>query len=410
MNVINKSYRATIVILLSLLTVGLFFQSCKKEDEGFRLDAFGPSKVERGGEIFFIGSGMDQVDKITLPADDGTWVFTEGNHDRGFRRENGGITLPIPWDYPFDQPGRIVLTLSNGSTFTTNSQFMVWSDATFTGISPHCDEGLMEPGTEITISGKALKTVDALFFANGVELSQDNFTEHTDGAIKFRLPANVPSGPIMMRVPSRGDWMEEDNFVEAGEVCLPVPIVTAINSALPGLTNRDLPAGSEIVITVERADRLDVYEKDGKTMTTVSVGGTPVENCVVNGNEITVSSLPCLPSSTNLTVSVQSMGNVFNSGRVDFTILPTVFFGYDPEEGVAKGSPIRFTGQSMNAVQSVEYTSTLGGVVSVPSNSFVERTTDGFKINVPTRYVNDTEVTLVLCNGDRIAIPAIPIK
>lgn len=58
-----------------MLSTGFALTSCDDDDDfgtnqyigGVTLNVFGPSPVARGGELRFLGSGMDQIQSVTLP-------------------------------------------------------------------------------------------------------------------------------------------------------------------------------------------------------------------------------------------------------------------------------------------------------------------------------------------------------
>jgi len=288
MRTISKSYKAAAAVLLCLLTAGLIFQSCKKEDEGFRLDAFGPSDVERGSEIFFIGAGMDQVKSIELP--DGS-VYSENQ----FRRDGTkGIAFNTSPDYPLCLSGRPVLTLSNGTTFITKSEFRVLNTASITNVPSI--EGVINPGDEITITGKVLRTVDAIIFSGcngGVELpvSSDDVTVESDNVIKFKLPAKAASGQFSLRT------------IVCDTVYVGGPALAVLEPEILDFPNWVDCSSSEIKITGKNFWRLDT-DADGKT-TVMFTGGVRAEG-TINGDELTVALPRTLLVGTALTVTVYS--------------------------------------------------------------------------------------------------------
>jgi hypothetical protein len=90
----------------------------------FQLDAFGPSMVERCGAIFFVGTGLDKVEAISLPADDYAekWITRKGQF---ISQSSDKITLNIPCDYPSGQKGQIKIIHSGGKEYITTGTFMI---------------------------------------------------------------------------------------------------------------------------------------------------------------------------------------------------------------------------------------------------------------------------------------------
>ena len=74
-----KTNRLSVLFLAgALILTGVSFTSCLKGDDidtnqytgGISLNVFGPSPVARGGELRFLGSGMNQVTAVVIPGCD----------------------------------------------------------------------------------------------------------------------------------------------------------------------------------------------------------------------------------------------------------------------------------------------------------------------------------------------------
>ena len=72
----NKTYKLSALWMMCLILLGcLSFSACDDGDEedtnqykgGISLNVFGPSPVARGGELRFLGSGMDKIQSISIP-------------------------------------------------------------------------------------------------------------------------------------------------------------------------------------------------------------------------------------------------------------------------------------------------------------------------------------------------------
>lgn len=75
----NKTYKLSALWMLCLIILGsLSFTACDNGDEedtnqyvgGIQLNVFGPSPVARGGELRFLGSGMNKVTGVVIPGCD----------------------------------------------------------------------------------------------------------------------------------------------------------------------------------------------------------------------------------------------------------------------------------------------------------------------------------------------------
>ena len=337
MKIMSKSYREVITLVLCLFMAGVSFQSCKDDkDEGFRLDAFGPSKVERGGDIYFIGSGLDKVTTIILPAkkaDGSAWRFSKGE----FVCETGKITLRIPEDYPFGISGQVILEFSDGTpSFTTVSSFMVLSEASISGVTAGNKENPILPNGSVKITGKALKAVIGIIFANGVEL--DQFETPSDKEIIFKLPSNASSGPFKLKVCG---WEGADTtYVDGPDIFVLEPNITNIKSTVQeSLVN--VPIGSEIIVTGKDFWRIDAV--DGKTKVLFS-GGVDAE-ATVNGNELTLK-LPMnlmVGENEKLTVTIFSNGTPVTSKLTFSIVMPEI------TDFRRSGMNFSITGKNLNA-------------------------------------------------------------
>ena len=71
----NKTYKLSALWMMCLILMScLSFSACDNDDEdtnqytgGIKLNVFGPSPVARGGELRFLGSGMNNVTAISIP-------------------------------------------------------------------------------------------------------------------------------------------------------------------------------------------------------------------------------------------------------------------------------------------------------------------------------------------------------
>ena len=399
MRTINKSYKAVITLLLCLFTTGLFFQSCKEDKEEFRLDAFGPSKVERGGEIYFVGSGMDQVESITLPADNGSWIFTKGD----FTVESGKITLTIPPDYPLDQQGNIILTLSNGSTFTTSSWFMVLSEVSITSVENigTKDQPLRDYEI-ITIKGKTLSAVGAIVFSNGLVLTE--FEERTDKEIKFKLPVDASSGLFKLIEPGR--WAEaEDKYHDGAEIFVLEPIIKLVNEE----NSIEIPPGTTVSFTGQYFERIDVVEG---VVNVAFPGGRNGTGTLANGVLTIEIPLGVLAGKSH-SITVLSKGKPVVSDA-KFTVEKTKFIRYDgnPNPVPRPGESVTIIGENLHAVEYMRAIDTTNVEADLLVCTIISKTPTELIFRLPPRgYDADKHLPrLTLYSGELIDLPKVEIE
>lgn len=249
-----KTNRLSVLCLAgALLFTGVSFTSCLKGDDvdtnqyvgGISLNVFGPSPVARGGELRFLGSGMNQVTAVVIP---GCADITDINviSDREIR-----ITVPQE-----AQPGLVTLRTPNGD-ITTKTELTFTEPISIENFTP----ATVLPGDELTIEGEYLNLIHEAIFADDVTVTEEDFITHERNMIKLLVPEEAQTGQIIL-----SDGEELPNLIYSEEdlvVILPsVEAVVNKENAKPGDVveingeNLDLvrqmlmPDGTEVEFTV----------------------------------------------------------------------------------------------------------------------------------------------------------------
>lgn len=249
-----KTNRLSVLCLAgALLLTGVSFTSCLKGDDvdtnqyvgGISLNVFGPSPVARGGELRFLGSGMNQVTAVVIP---GCADITDINviSDREIR-----ITVPQE-----AQPGLVTLRTPNGD-ITTKTELTFTEPISIENFTP----ATVLPGDELTIEGEYLNLIHEVIFADDVTVTEEDFITHERNMIKLLVPEEAQTGQIIL-----SDGEELPNLIYSEEdlvVILPsVEAVVNKENAKPGDVveingeNLDLvrqmlmPDGTEVEFTV----------------------------------------------------------------------------------------------------------------------------------------------------------------
>ena len=88
-------FKYTGLLALAMALATPVFTACDNEDfdtnqyiGGVNLNSFGPSPVARGGELRFLGSGLDQILKVSIPGCDDITDITV------ISSEEMGVTVP----------------------------------------------------------------------------------------------------------------------------------------------------------------------------------------------------------------------------------------------------------------------------------------------------------------------------
>lgn len=252
-----------------------------------RLRCSGPCPVARGGELRFIGSGMNQINSVTIPGcDDITDIKVVS--DREIR-----VTVPQT-----AIPGKVVLNHSNGKITTlTDITFLepVSLDAENT-FSP----ARVKPGQEVTINGEYLNLmkevcfsfVEGLDSANVYAANEGAFIEHTRKAIKVIVPDNAVSGPVgvsdaLAEIPNL-IWSELELEVVLPSVASAIDITNAKPGDLITINGNDLELVRKVVMPNEDEVEYTVSE-DGKKLTfNLPDNASDGAVCVVPGSGVKV--------------------------------------------------------------------------------------------------------------------------
>lgn len=258
----NKIYKFSAwwmacLVLLSSLT----FTACETNDVdtnqykgGISLNVFGPSPVLRGGELRFLGCGMDQVASVLIPGCDAITDIQLISAEE--------IRVIVPQTA---LPGYVTLMLRNGESIVTKTQLTYSEPVSIESFSPES----VRPGDVLTIKGEYLNLMHQVIFAENVIVSDEviaeeetteatsKFLKHTRNEIQVRVPEEAQSGKIIL---SDGAEIPNRLYSEVElQVVLPsVAEVADYNNIKPGAT---------LTVTGENFDLVkEVRMENGETM------------------------------------------------------------------------------------------------------------------------------------------------
>lgn len=249
-----KTNRLSVLCLAgALLLISVSFTSCLKRDEvetnqytgGISLNVFGPSPVARGGELRFLGSGMNQVTAVVIPGcDDITDIKVISDTE---------IRITVPQEA---QPGLVILKTPNGD-ITTKTELTFTEPISIENFTP----ATVLPGDELTIEGEYLNLIHEVIFADDVTVAEEDFITHERNVIKVLVPEKAQTGQIIL-----SDGEELPNLIYSEEdLVVALPSVEAIvnkENAKPGdiieISGKNLdlvrqvfmPDGSEVEFTL----------------------------------------------------------------------------------------------------------------------------------------------------------------
>lgn len=201
----NKIYKFSAwwmacLVLLSSLT----FTACDTNDldtnqykGGISLNVFGPSPVLRGGELRFLGCGLDQVASVLIPGCDAITDIQLISAEE--------IRVIVPQTA---LPGYVTLMLRNGESIVTKTQLTYSEPVSIESFSPES----VRPGDVLTIKGEYLNLMSQVIFAKDVIVSDEmvvegeegttesvnRFLKHTRNEIQVRVPEEAQRGKIIL--------------------------------------------------------------------------------------------------------------------------------------------------------------------------------------------------------------------
>lgn len=258
----NKIYKFSAwwmacLVLLSSLT----FTACDTNDVdtnqykgGISLNVFGPSPVLRGGELRFLGCGMDQVASVLIPGCDAITDIQLISAEE--------IRVIVPQTA---LPGYVTLMLRNGESIVTKTQLTYSEPVSIESFSPES----VRPGDVLTIKGEYLNLMHQVIFAENVIVSDEviaeeeateatsKFLKHTRNEIQVRVPEEAQSGKIIL-----SDGAEIPNRLYS-EVELQVVLPSVAELA----DYNNIKPGAIMTVTGENFDLVkEVRMENGETM------------------------------------------------------------------------------------------------------------------------------------------------
>ena len=422
-----KTNRILTLCLAGLLLTGsgISFTSCQGDDVdtnqftgGISLNVFGPCPVARGGELRFIGSGMNQVTAISIP---GCADITDIQviSDREIR-----VTVPQE-----AEEGYVILRTPNGD-IQTETKITYSEPITLDSFSPTS----VLPGETLTITGDYLNLMQKVIFADEVEVNCTDFIEHTRQRITLTVPEEAQSGLIIL-----SDTADIPNQIYSEEeltVTLPsVNNVSQLNNAKPGNTveiqgqhlnlvkqvRTANGSEAEFAITNNETLRFEIpadaadgnivmIPASGVEVTIAHLTGKNME-LITNVTFPNVAEPIALTSQTEEQVTVvmpetaQSGNLMLNTGsgkQVSATIetLKPVVSGYNPAT-VSAGENVTLSGSNLDLIASITFGDGEAVVVTPSATPNIE---------VPiTTAEGEVSVTVTMANGETIACPALNV-
>src|SRR5690606_21945894 len=235
----QKLYKS-LLALLAIMVMAALLPSCNKDKDGVSTSAvellsFGPTGVQHGEEISFIGHNLDRVTAIIFA---GTNAVVDQS---AFTSQSSTlIKLVVP---QAAERGRVTLKTSGGD-IVSKAMFDLGVGATITALT-----GEARPGTNITINGTFLNWVTSVTFADGKEV--DAFVSQKFDELVVTVPEDAKTGPLVIAY----SGTEAGDFETDLVLNVTLPLATAIapsstkHAANITLTGTDLDLVKKIYFT-----------------------------------------------------------------------------------------------------------------------------------------------------------------
>ena len=286
-----KLFRKYSLIVLMGLTLagGGMLSSCTDDKDDFstdqyvgdiRLNVWGPSPVMRGGELRFLGTGMDKVSAITLP---GSGRITDL---RLVSNEEVRITVPQN-----AEEGYLTVHTANGDIMA-KTLLTFLEPITVTEITPTT----VKPGETITVTGDYLNNIHEVIFSADktnadAAVAEEDFIRYSRTEIAVVVPAEAKSGAIILSdaAEEMPNWIICDeeitvvtptvNEVQNFETINPGEVITVKGDNLDLVISIVMSNGEEIAYT---------YSEDGTITFVVPDNACNGPICLVTASGVEV--------------------------------------------------------------------------------------------------------------------------
>ena len=222
------------VAFLATLTI----TSCQQEvpdtnplnKQGVNLVAYGPNPVARGGYLRMMGTGLDQIQTVTIAGQEITPIEVVSSEE---------IKAIVPQDA---QIGNLVLTTKGGDTITGRVKITYTEPVGFAEENPF-EPATIKAGQTLTINGEYLNLVEKVIF-DGAEVTE--FAEQDRKYIKIEnFPATAKTGAVTLSFVATGDTIAQE-----------IPSEAKLNVVLPSV------AQIKEFTEVKAAQSLEIEGKD----------------------------------------------------------------------------------------------------------------------------------------------------
>lgn len=335
----------SIFLLLVIALAGLSLAGCSEDNldtnqfgDGVRLNAFGPSPVMRGGQLRFIGSNLDQIREVHIPG-----VSPITNIEVIKAGVPSEIRVTVPKDGP--EEGFVTIVANDDRELTTITKLTYTEPIIIESITPLA----VMPGEELSIKGDYLNLIHMIEFAEGVRVSENDFTSHDRYEIKLVVPEEARTGKLNLYT---ADLLVEDNPNDVS-----YNIITsddAVEVGTPTVSKVVSPRGEAAQlgsVVIKQGETLTISGSYMKLVKAVKFGSVEVTDITVSGDGKSVSLvLPAEAPDGDVNIVCQS-GIEVPVCTIE-TVAPTNCVAAPAP--VKAGAELTITGNDMDVVDKVE--------------------------------------------------------
>ena len=361
---------STQLLAVMCLTVGVMLTSCSDDDlstdqylGGVSLNSFGPCPVARGGELRFLGSGMDKITSIIIPGCEPITNITVIN--------NQEIRVTVPQTALV---GYVTLVYANG-TIQTVTPIGYSEPISYEAMTPNP----IKAGETLTITGEYLNLIQEVIFATDVVVPIEDFISSSRNQIQVVVPAKAQTGKIII-----SDGAETPNWIYSDEeLKVALPTVTSV------VDQNDAKPGQVITITGTDFDLIDkVTLPNGEEVT-----------FTISGNTLTFT----LPADTTDGVIHMVPQSGVEVPIVNLTMAVPEGVVATPNTGLRAGDVITITGTNLDVVTDVTFAG-VSGAVNLDTQTATQIT-----VTMPTDAISG-ELTLNTGSGKTATVTITTLK
>ncbi|WP_346238844.1 IPT/TIG domain-containing protein [Niabella insulamsoli] len=343
-----------------LLTTTIFLSACDKNDEdmtdeGVQLYSFGPTGVQHGEEISFIGAHLDQVSAITFTGVNAAVDKADFKSQSATR-----ITLIVP---AAAERGPVTL-IANGAEIKSKTMFDLGVGPTVASITNEA-----RPGTDITINGTYLNWVTSVTFSD--EKVVTDFTTRSQNELVVTVPEDAKTGPLVLAF----SGTEPGDFETEQVLTVTLPVVAGVSPAIA-------KHADQITLT---GTNLDLIKKIYFNNVTAAV----TEFVSQSATQLVVK-VPGATKKGKLKLEVASGVQTESAAELDVVMPAITSMSPIP---VDPGTNLTITGTNLNLVTSILFEN-----ITNPVSSFVSQSASQIVVQIPMGIANGL-VTLNVANS-----------